>query len=396
MIEVATGLQRLVADDELALAPLRGRRLGLLVNPTAVDVELRHAADLLAARDDLRVTALFGPEHGVRGDAQDMVGVDTDRDARTGLPVHSLYGHTAASLTPTAAMLDDVDVIVYDVQDVGARYYTFVWTMVLAMRACAAAGKAFVVLDRPNPIGGALVEGGRILPGYESFVGLVSCPNRHGLTAGEIARWRAHEERLDLDLTIVPMAGWRREMLYADTGLPWVMPSPNMPTPDTALVYPGMCLVEGSELSEGRGTTRPFELAGAPFVDGYALAAILEAELPGLRCRPVTFTPTFQKHGGRACGGVQLHVTDRAAFRPYRTGVAFLAACRRLGGDAFRWRKKAYEFVEDVPAIDLLCGGPAVREGIDAGVSLDDLVATWAADEAELNTARGEWLIYRD
>ena len=393
---VATGLQRLVDGDDVALAPLRGRRVGLLVNPTAVDVDLRHAADLLTARTDLRVTALFGPEHGVRGDAQDMAGVDDDHDARTGLPVHSLYGHTAASLTPTAAMLDDIDVLVYDVQDVGARYYTFVWTMVLAMRACAQAGKAFVVLDRPNPIGGELVEGGRILPGHESFVGLVSCPNRHGLTAGEIATWRAREEGLDLELTIVPMLGWRRAMLYGDTGLPWVMPSPNMPTPDTALVYPGMCLVEGSELSEGRGTTRPFELAGAPGLDGYALAARLEAELPGLRARPVVFTPTFQKHARTACGGVQLHVTDPRAFRPYRTGVAFLAACRALLGDRFAWRTKAYEFVDAIPAIDLLCGGPAVREGIDAGAPLGDLVATWAADEAAAREARAPWLLYRE
>ncbi len=395
-MRVATGLDRLVAGDEVALAPLRGRRVGLIVNPTAVDAELRHAADLLAARKDLRVTALFGPEHGVRGDAQDMISVDGERDARTGLPVHSLYGHTAASLTPTAAMLDDVDVLVYDVQDVGSRYYTFVWTMVLAMRAAAAAGKSVVVLDRPNPIGGELVEGGAIAPGFESFVGLVSCPNRHGLTAGEIAAWRARAEGLDVDLTVVPMAGWRRAMHFGDTGLPWVMPSPNMPTPDTALVYPGMCLVEGSELSEGRGTTRPFELVGAPFVDGHALAAALEADVPGLRARPVTFTPMFQKHAGRACGGVQLHVTDRAAFRPYRTGVAFLAACRRLGGEAFAWRRKAYEFVEDIPAIDLLCGSAAVREGIEAGASVDELAATWAPAEAELRAARADWLLYRE
>ncbi len=396
MARVQTGLDRLIAGDELALTPLVGRRIGLIVNPTAVDAELRHAADVLAARRDLRVTALFGPEHGVRGDAQDMIGVDGDRDPGTGLPVHSLYGHTAASLSPTPAMLADIDVLVFDVQDVGSRYYTFVWTMVLAMRAAAAAGKAFVALDRPNPIGGELVEGGAIAPGFESFVGLVSCPNRHGLTAGEIARWRAHEEGLDLDLTVVRMEGWRRAMLFADTGLPWVMPSPNMPTPDTALVYPGMCLIEGSELSEGRGTTRPFELAGAPFVDGRALAAALEADLPGLRCRPTTFIPTFQKHAGTVCGGVQLHVTDRARFRPYRTGVAFLAACHRLGGERFAWRQKAYEFVEDVPAIDLLCGNADVRLGIEAGATVDDLAATWTADEQAFRAARADLLLYRE
>jgi uncharacterized protein YbbC (DUF1343 family) len=384
-MRVRSGLERLLADD----ARLRGRRVGLIANPTAVDAELRHAADLL--RD--RLAALFGPEHGVRGDAQDMIGVGEAHDARTGLPVFSLYGHDTASLTPTPEMLDQIDVLVYDVQDVGSRYYTFVWTMVLAMRACAAAGKAFIVLDRPNPIGGALVEGGDIAAGYDSFVGLVSCPNRHGLTAGEIATWRAAEEKLDLDLHVVTMEGWRRDMMYGDTGLPWVMPSPNMPTVDTALVYPGMCLVEGSELSEGRGTTRPFELAGAAGLDGYALAEELAA-LPGARFRPCVFTPTFQKLAKQACGGVQIHVTDARAFRPYLTGVAFLRAARRLLGDAFAWRTRAYEFVDTIPAIDLLAGSPAVRTMIDGGAELADIAATWATAESEFAARRAAWLLY--
>ncbi len=388
-MRVASGLERLLADHRV----LRGRRVGLIANPTAVDAELRHAADLLATLPGVRLTVLFGPEHGVRGEAQDMISVGTTVDARTGLPTHSLYGHDAASLAPTAAMLDDVDVLVFDVQDVGSRYYTFVWTMVLAMRAAARAGKAFVVLDRPNPIGGALVEGGAIAPGYDSFVGLVSCPNRHGLTAGEIARWRAAEEGLDLDLEVVAMAGWRREMAFADTGLPWVMPSPNMPTPDTALVYPGMCLVEGTELSEGRGTTRPFELAGAPGLDGLALAAAL-ADLPGVRFRPLVFLPTFQKHAAQPCGGVQIHVTDAHAFRPYLTGVAWLVAARRLLGDRFAWRTRAYEFVDTIPAIDLLTGSPQVRELIDHGAAVADIAATWAADQAAFVDARHAWLQY--
>ncbi len=389
MSRVASGLERLLDDDRV----LRGRRVGLIANPTAVDAELRHAADLLAARDGIRLVSLFGPEHGVRGDAQDMIGVGAAVDGRTGLPVHSLYGHDAASLAPTPAMLDDLDVVVFDVQDVGSRYYTFVWTMVLAMRACARAGKSVVVLDRPNPIGGALVEGGEIAPGFDSFVGLVSCPNRHGLTAGEIARWRAAEERLDLDLHVVTMAGWRRDMTFADTGLPWVMPSPNMPTVDTALVYPGMCLVEGTELSEGRGTTRPFELAGAPELDGHALADVL-APLPGARFRPATFTPTFQKHAGRPCGGVQIHVTDARAFRPYLTGVAWLLAARQLLGDRFAWRTRAYEFVDAIPAIDLLAGSADVREMIDAGAALADIAATWAPAERAFLDARAGYLLY--
>ncbi|HEX3758801.1 MAG TPA: DUF1343 domain-containing protein [Kofleriaceae bacterium] len=389
---VQTGLVRLASEGS---SLLEGKRLGLLVNATAVDAELRHAIDLLGARSDLKIAALFGPEHGVRGDAQDMIAVDAARDARSGLPVHSLYGTTTASLSPTPEMLDGIDVLVYDVQDVGSRYYTFVWTMVLAMRACAAAGKAFCVLDRPNPIDGSHLEGPLIAPGFESFVGLVSCPVRHGLTAGEIARWRHAVEKLDLDLAVISMRGWQRDMRFEHTGLPWVMPSPNMPTPDTALVYPGMCLVEGTELSEGRGTTRPFELAGAPYLDGHRLAADLAAmQLPGVMFRPAVFTPMFQKHHPRACGGVQLHVTNPEAFRPYRTGVAFLKACYDQSPASFKWRAKAYEFVADIPAIDLLSGGDAIRTGIEAGASLDELTARWPRDEGDFAAERAEYLLY--
>ena len=387
---VQTGLARAVGE---ASALLAGRRVGLLCNPTAVDSELRHAIELLGSI--CKLTALFGPEHGVRGDAQDMISVDTARDARSGLPVHSLYGATEASLAPTPAMLEDVDVLVYDIQDVGARYYTFVWTMVLAMRACASTGKGFVVLDRPNPLGGVHVEGGAIAPGFESFVGLVSCPNRHGLTAGEIARWRHKREGLDLELAVIGMQGYRRDMRFEHTGLPWVMPSPNMPTPDTALVYPGMCLVEGTELSEGRGTTRPFELAGAPWLDGHRLAEQLAAmALPGVAFRPVVFTPTFQKHAGQPCGGVQLHVTNPETFRPYRTGVAFLKACHDQVPDKFQWRHRAYEFVDKIPAIDLLAGSARLREGIAAGASLDELAARWPRDEGAFAHERADYLLY--
>ena len=389
---VQTGLARLATDGASLLS---GRRLGLLVNPTAVDPQLRHAIDLLTARDDLKVTALFGPEHGVRGDAQDMIDVDSAHDARSGLPVHSLYGSTLESLTPTPAMLEGIDVMVYDVQDIGSRYYTFVWSMVLAMRACAKAGKAFCVLDRPNPLGGLHVEGGAIQPGYESFVGLVSCPNRHGMTAGEIARWRHDVEKLDVELFVISMRGWSRDMRFDHTGLPWVMPSPNMPTPDTALVYPGMCLVEGTELSEGRGTTRPFELAGAPYLDGHKLATTLSAmELPGVRFRPAGFLPQFGKHAKQPCNGVQIHVTNAETYRPYRTGVAFLKACYDQSPASFKWRTKAYEFVEDKPAIDLLAGGPSLREGIEAGASLDDLAARWPRDEGAFAEERAAYTLY--
>lgn len=389
---VQTGLARLASEG---LSHLNGRRLGLLVNATSVDAELRHAIDLLRARSELNVTALFGPEHGVRGDAQDMIGVDAATDAITGLPVHSLYGLTEASLSPTAEMLDGIDVMVFDIQDVGSRYYTFVWTMVLAMRACAKAGKTFVVLDRPNPITGQHIEGSAITPGFESFVGLVSCPNRHGMTAGEIARWRHNVEGMDLELHVETMRGWERDMWFEHTGLPWVLPSPNMPTVDTALVYPGMCLVEGTELSEARGTTRPFELAGAPHLDGHQLAAALDAmELPGVRFRPVVYTPTFHKHAFEPNGGVQLHVTNPETFRPYRTGVAFLKAAHDQDPAQFKWRAKAYEFVDAIPAIDLLCGTDAIRKGIEAGASVDDMAQRWPRDEGAFAEERAAFLLY--
>ena len=385
---VQTGLARLFAEGNAALAD---RRIGLLCNATSVDHELRHAIDLL--RGKYNITALFGPEHGVRGDAQDMIGVDSAREG--GLPVYSLYGHTLESLSPTPAMLDQIDVMVFDIQDVGSRYYTFVWTMVLAMRACAQAGKGFVVLDRPNPIGGIAIEGAAIEPGFESFVGLVSCPNRHGMTAGEIARWRHDVEKLDGELGVITMRGWERDMWFEHTGLPWVMPSPNMPTVDTALVYPGMCLVEGTELSEGRGTTRPFELSGAPHLDAQRLASDLAAmDLPGVRLRPTVYTPTFHKHAGKPVQGVQLHVTNAAEFRPYRTGVAFLKACRDQAPEQFRWRDKAYEFVDKIPAIDLLAGTAALRTGIDAGASLDELTRRWPRDEGTFAEERAAFLLY--
>lgn len=392
MSRVRTGLERVLSDEA---AVLRGKRIGLIANPTAVNAELAHAVDLLANVDGVELAALFGPEHGLRSEAQDMIAVGEVRDPRTGLIVYSLYGADEASLTPTDESLAGLDALVFDIQDVGSRYYTYVWTMVLAMRACARHGIEMVVLDRPNPIGGDLVEGGAIAPGYESFVGLCSVPNRHGMTAGEIAIMMRARESLDVALSVVSMEGWSRSMQYADTGLPWVMPSPNMPTYDTALVYPGMCLVEGTELSEGRGTTRPFELAGAGFVDGAALAEALASDaLPGLVCRPLSFRPTFQKFGGESCGGVQLHVTNPRSFRPYLTGVAFVAAVQRLYPEQFAWRVRAYEFVDDKPAFDLLTGGDQVRQAIEAGAPLPDIARSWVEGEEAFRTERSPHLLY--
>jgi uncharacterized protein YbbC (DUF1343 family) len=389
---VISGLDRLVAGE---LGPLRGRRIGLLAHPASVDRELRHAVDLLAAAPGLELVRLFGPEHGLRGSAQDMIAVDEDTDRRSGLPVIGLYAAEADSLAPRAADLEGLDALVYDLQDVGARYYTYVWTLVLSMRVCAEAGVAVIVLDRPNPLGGAVVEGPPIEPGYESFVGLASVPIRHGLTAGELARLMAAREGLDVELEVVTMKGWDRSMWFDETGLPWVLPSPNMPTLETAVVYPGMCLVEGTELSEGRGTTRPFEIAGAPGIDEHELAAALAAEgLPGARFRPLTFEPTFQKHAKSACGGVQIHVTDRDTYRASAAGVAFLAAAHRALPEAFAWRTRAYEFVADIPAIDLLAGSPALRRGIEAGATLAELTAGWAENEAAFQGERAAHLLY--
>lgn len=389
-IAVQSGLARLASGT--SQVKLASRRVALLANPTAVDQAFRHAVDVVGGMCEL--VALFGPEHGIRGDAQDMISVDTSSE--DSIPVYSLYGSTEASLTPTPESLESVDVMVYDIQDVGSRYYTYVWTMVLAMRACAKAGVDFVVLDRPNPIGGVAVEGGAIEQGYDSFVGLRSIPNRHGMTAGEIATWALAEEKLDLNLQVVQMQGWQRKMSFAETGLPWIQPSPNMPTVDTALVYPGMCLVEGTEASEGRGWTRPFEVAGAPYVDPDKFAALLaEQQLPGVVFRPLWFLPTFQKCANQVCGGVQQHITNAESYLPYRTGVAFVWALHKLWKDDFEWRSKAYEFVDKIPAFDLLTGSAAIREGIEGGSDLASLAETWRAEEERFRKSRQQWLLYQ-
>jgi uncharacterized protein YbbC (DUF1343 family) len=327
-----------------------------------------------------------------------MVGVGEAKDSVTGLPMHSLYGAGEASLHPRPEMLQGLDAVVFDIQDVGSRYYTYVWTLLHMMQACAPLGIEVIVLDRPNPIGGLDVEGGAIHDDYRSFVGRVSLPNRHGMTVGEIARMVNDTEGLGCRLSVVTLEGWSRDMYYDRTSLPWVLPSPNMPSLDTALVYPGMCLVEGTELSEGRGTTRPFEVCGAPYVsyaEAHALAEVLGKEdLPGVRFRPIVFAPTFHKFAGKRCGGIQLHVVDRKTFRPYLTGVAVVRAFRQLFPAAFRWRTREYEFVTDKLAFDLLAGGPELRQGIDQGLSLDSLSATWRTAEAEFASRRARWLLY--
>jgi uncharacterized protein YbbC (DUF1343 family) len=371
---------------------LRGRRVGLLCHQASVSATLEHAARVVARLPGVRLAALFAPEHGLGGAAQDHARVASSRDRRLGVPVHSLYG---ARLAPEPRMLRGLDVLVVDLQDVGARYYTFVWTMALAMRAAAEARVPVVVLDRPNPLGGLALEGNWPDPRFLSFVGLYPLPIRHGMTIGELAAYLDATHGLGADLTVVPMLRWRRAMRWEDTGCPWVAPSPNMPAPDTARVYPGGCLLEGTNLSEGRGTTRPFELAGAPFLDGERLAAALaRRRLPGVVFRPAAFQPTFHKHAGRLCGGVQVHVTDAGRFRAVGTYLALIAEARRQAPRAFRWRQPPYEFVRDRLPIDLLAGGPEIRLAIERGASLGPLERRWREPLRAFARARKAYLSY--
>ncbi|MDE2677780.1 MAG: DUF1343 domain-containing protein [Gemmatimonadota bacterium] len=388
---VTPGLEELVTGSSEVME-LRDARLGLIAHPASVTSDLTHAADALReAGYDLR--ALFGPQHGARGEKQDnMIESDPYTDPVTGLPVHSLYGEVRK---PTPDMLDGLDALLFDLQDVGVRVYTFVWTMALAMEACAEAGVRFVVLDRPNPIGGLKREGSVLREGYESFVGLHPLPLRHGLTCGEIARWLQRERGIACDLYVIRADGWERHMSWADSGLPWVMPSPNLPTPESCLVYPGMVLLEGTNLSEGRGTTRPFELFGAPWLDPTSLTAHLaDAHLPGVTFRPCHFEPTFQKHAGTLCGGAQLHVTDPGTFEPVRTAVEILFATRALAPRDFAWRQPPYEYEETLPPIDILWGNDRLRKGLDDGVATDQILTGTEAELGEFAAAADPSLLY--
>ncbi|MCG6956146.1 MAG: DUF1343 domain-containing protein [Gemmatimonadetes bacterium] len=367
---VRTGLDRLVSGD--AAAHLRGAAAGLILHPASVTANLRLSVDaLIDAGFSLR--CLFGPQHGARGEKQDnMVESDHYVDSAAALPVHSLYSEVRS---PTREMLAHLDVLLFDLQDVGVRVYTFAWTMALAMEACAREGIRFVVLDRPNPVGGVVVEGPVLRAGFESFVGLHPIPLRHGLTTGELARWLNAERGIGCDLEVVAMEGWHREMRWPETGLPWVLPSPNLPTPASCDVYPGMVLVEGTNLSEGRGTTKPFELVGAPWLDPRMLANRMDScGLPGVAFRGCSFEPTFQKHAGRLCGGVQLHVTDPGSFRPVRTAVELFSAARDLAPTDFDWRPPPYEYEERLMPIDILWGHDGLRRGVDAGASAEKIL----------------------
>jgi len=393
---VLTGLDRLAAGDPEVVRALTGRRVGLLCHAASVDRQLRPARTVLEAAG-VTVSALFGPEHGLRAAAQDMIGVDSKAPAADELPVHSLYGGRFEDLSPTPASLEGLDALVVDLQDVGSRYYTYVWTAALCLAACARAGVELWLLDRPNPLGGDRVEGAPQRAGYRSFVGLYDVSVRHGMTIGELLRMVAAREGLSESLHVVALSHYQRSMSFQDTALPWVLPSPNMPTMNTALVYPGGCLIEGTTLSEGRGTTRPFEIWGAPWLDGDQLRADLAEDswLAGACLRPLVFSPTFHKHAGQSCGGVQVHVHDASAFRPYAAYLRMLeAAHRQCPADEPFFRNEEYEFVSDRPALDLLSGGPEVRTALLAGRDLDLLLQTDALAADAFRSARAPHLIY--
>jgi uncharacterized protein YbbC (DUF1343 family) len=382
------GSERLIASPRLD-----GLRVGVLANPASIDQAFRHIVDRLGATQDCTLAAIFGPQHGFQSDLQDnMIETPHVEDQRRNVPIYSLYSETRE---PTPEMLDLIDVLVIDIQDVGARIYTFIYTMANCLRAAARKGLPVIVCDRPNPIGGVQVEGPMLEPGYDSFVGQFPMPMRHGMTVAELARLFNEHHNIGAELEIVPMEGWSRDMYWDESGIPWVMPSPNMPTLDTAIVYPGTVLFEGTMLSEGRGTTRPFELIGAPWLDGERLAQRMnEVGLAGVRFRPAAFEPTFQKHARTTCGGCQIHVTSRQAFEPVKAGVSLMRECFGLAPDRFKWRDPPYEYEHDKMPIDILAGSPSLRQQIEQQAALADIVASWRPGEVEFAEARRPYLLY--
>ncbi|OFV91272.1 MAG: hypothetical protein A3G76_06815 [Acidobacteria bacterium RIFCSPLOWO2_12_FULL_65_11] len=386
-MRVTLGSDRLLDSGVLA-----GRRVGVVCNPASVDAELRHVADRLTA-SGAHLAALFGPQHGFRSDAQEnMIETGHGRDEIRRVPVYSLYSDTRE---PTAEMLRDLDALVIDLQDVGARVYTFIYTMANCLLAARKHAVKVIVCDRPNPIGGLSVEGPMLDRGFESFVGMYPIPLRHGMSIGELARLFNDHFAIGADLDVVKMTGWRREMYFDDTRLPWVLPSPNIPTLDTAIVYPGTVLFEGTNVSEGRGTTRPFELVGAPWTAAEHFAGELNRlGLAGVRFRPAVFEPTFHKHANVSCGGCQVHVLDRRAFRAVETGVALLGAFRASDPDRFTWRPPPYEYEHEQLPIDILAGSSKLREQIEAGAPAHDIAASWEADVSEFLPIRERFLLY--
>ncbi|MEO6589443.1 MAG: DUF1343 domain-containing protein [Pyrinomonadaceae bacterium] len=387
---VELGLEKIVNKD---LSLLKNQRVGLICNQASVNHRFEHSADLFFEHSEINLCALFGPQHGIRGDVQDnMVETKHSTDKKTGLPVYSLYSDTRE---PTEEMMSKLDTLVFDLQDVGCRVYTFIYTMAFAMRACSKFNKKFVVLDRPNPINGVNVEGNNLEVGHESFVGLFPIPMRHGLTTGELAMLFNREFDINCELEIVSMKGWDRKLYYDETDCPWVMPSPNMPTVDTAVVFPGTVMFEGTQISEGRGTTRPFEIVGATYFDGQEFATkLIELDLPGIIFRPTNFLPTFQKYKAEACSGVFLHVTDRTAFEPVLTGVALIKTAFEMYKESFKWKDTPYEYEFDRNPFDVINGSGKIRQLIEAGNSLNDIKQFWENDVLQFESMREKYLLY--
>ena len=393
MNQIHAGLDVLLSDPKVFI---KGKNVGLLVNQTSIASDGQHSISHFRQFSDFELVKLFAPEHGLYGTEQDMTEVTESTDPISGLPVASLYGKSQESLVPNSAALEGIDTLIYDIQDVGARYYTFANTLANCMRVCGETETAIVVCDRPNPINGVQVEGNLVDELQRSFVGKFPIPNRHGMTTGELARLFWNHFDVECDLNVVPMEGWNREMWQDQTELPWIAPSPNMPTLDTATVYPGMCLLEGTHLSEGRGTTQPFEFCGAPYIDPHVLARNLnDKDLPGVYFRPHYFKPSFQKWAGQLCGGVQTHVIDGSTFKPVLTGVAVILAVAREYPGQFQWRSEPYEFVSDRPAIDLLYGNSQLRKKFVKGSqSLEEIEGTWRNGLESFLDVRREYLFY--
>jgi uncharacterized protein YbbC (DUF1343 family) len=387
-MRVQLGSERLLQSPRLS-----GKRVGVVSNPASIDNGYGHIVDRVAALRGVELAAIFGPQHGFRSDVQEnMIETGHDRDDRRRVSVYSLYSDTRQ---PTAEMLRGLDALVIDLQDVGTRIYTYIYTMANCMMAARQHGVPVIVCDRPNPIGGLEVEGPMLKSGYESFVGMYPIPMRHGMTIGELARLFNDRFGIGADLEVVTMQGWERRMYYDETKVPWVMPSPNIPTLDTAIVYPGTVVFEGVSLSEGRGTTRPFELLGSPGVVAEPFADRLNAlKLPGVFFRPAVFEPTFHKHARTTCGGCQIHVLDRALFKPVLTGAALVSAFRAEDRERFAWRDPPYEYEHVKLPFDILAGSSELRAQIEQEQPIDEIGRSWEAAVASFNDLRRPYLLY--
>jgi len=394
-MSVDIGLEKLVLQD---FSILKSRRIGLLCNQASIDKNFSHAIDAFLKahqKNIINFNSVFGPQHGLWGHTQDNM-IEWEggfKDTKTGLKIFSLYGKHRK---PTEEMLDDTDTLVVDLQDVGARYYTFIWTMGLCMEACSEYGKEIVVLDRPNPIGGTQMEGPMLNKGFRSFVGWHSLPVRHGLTIAEIAQYFKRRFYPKLSLQVVAMEGWNRDMYFEDTDLPWAVPSPNMPIPETALLYPGICLLEATNISEGRGTTRPFEIFGAPWMDSDKFAKIMNKKnLPGVVFRPFQFQPTFNKYSGELCEGCFIHVTDRKSYKPFYMAITLITEAHKHCRGNFGWKKPPYEYEYEKMPFDILVGNNWLRKMIERDDTVSDMETRWSSELQEFLPTVSENYLYK-